>query len=49
MSKQDHYFSVQNMPTIINIQNVDNTQQQIYLLQLQIREATQKLTMPSLG
>jgi len=45
--KQKHI--VQNMPTIINIQNVDNTQQQIYLLQLQIREATQKLTMPSLG
>ncbi len=37
------------MPTIINIQNADSKAQDIYVLQLQIREATQKLTMPTLG
>ena len=40
---------VQGMQTIINVANTDNKQQQIYLLQLQIREATQKLALPSLG
>ena len=37
------------MPTIINIQNADGKAQDIYVLQLQIRDATQKLTMPTLG
>ncbi len=37
------------MPTIINIQNADSKAQDIYVLQLQIRDATQKLTMPTLG
>jgi hypothetical protein len=37
------------MPTIINIQNADSKAQDIYVLQLQIREATQKLSMPTLG
>ena len=42
-------FSIPSMPTIINIQNADSKAQDIYVLQLQIREATQKLTMPTLG
>jgi len=48
-SKKNEKHVVPGMQTIINVANVDNKQQQIYLLQLQIREATQKLTMPSLG
>ena len=42
-------FSIPNMPTIINIQNADSKAQDIYVLQLQIREATQKLSMSTLG
>jgi hypothetical protein len=40
---------IPSMPTIINIQNADSKAQDIYVLQLQIRDATQKLTMPTLG
>ena len=42
-------FSVPSMPTIINIANTDTKAQDIYLLQLGIREATSKLAMPNLG
>lgn len=48
-SKSNEKHVVAGMQTIINITNVDTKQQDIYLLQLQIRDATQKLTMPSLG
>ena len=41
--------SVQGMQTIINVANATETQQQIYLLQLQIRDCTQKLQQPNLG
>ena len=37
------------MPTIINVKNTDNKAQEIYILQLQIREATMKLGLPNLG
>merc|ERR1719228_2794773 len=37
------------MPTIINVKNSDNKAQEIYILQLQIREATMKLGLPNLG
>lgn len=46
-AQQKH--TIPSMPTIINIQNADSKAQDIYVLQLQIREATQKLTMPTLG
>jgi len=41
--------SVPSMPTIINISNTDTKAQDIYLLQLGIRETTSKLAMPNLG
>ena len=37
------------MQTIINVANATENQQQIYLLQLQIRDTTQKLAEPNLG
>lgn len=37
------------LPTMINIANADTKAQEIYILQLQIREATNKLGLPSLG
>eukprot|EP00088_Acartia_fossae_P021316 TRINITY_DN2278_c0_g1_i9.p1 TRINITY_DN2278_c0_g1~~TRINITY_DN2278_c0_g1_i9.p1 ORF type:complete len:518 (-),score=143.18 TRINITY_DN2278_c0_g1_i9:610-2163(-) len=48
-AKKNEKHSVQGMQTIINIANTSDKQQQIYLLQLQIREATQKLAEPNLG
>jgi len=41
--------SVPSMPTIININNTDTKAQDIYLLQLGIRECTSKMAMPNLG
>jgi len=48
-AKKNEKHSVQGMQTIINVANATETQQQIYLLQLQIRDCTQKLQQPNLG
>jgi len=47
-SKQQKH-SVPSMPTIININQADNKAQDIYVVQLQIREVTHKLGLPNLG
>jgi len=47
--KSNEKHVVQGMQTIINISNTSETQQKIYLLQLQIKESSQKLQMPNLG
>jgi len=41
--------SVPSMPTIININNTDTKAQDIYLLQLGIKECTSKMAMPNVG
>jgi len=48
-SNKQEKHNVPSMPTIINIANTDTKSQDIYLLQLGIREATSKLAMPNLG
>jgi len=48
-AKKNEKHTVQGMQTIINVANATENQQQIYLLQLQIRDTTQKLAEPNLG
>jgi len=48
-TKSNEKHKVAGMQTIININQVDTKQQDIYLLQLQIRDATSKLALSNLG